>query len=70
MQIRHIHRLCLQLCTVFWAESIRTRFFFVQIVHSKRSTFSTLSMKIIFYETDVTFQFDRLLVKDEAENIG
>ena len=34
VQSRHRHRFCLQVCIVFWAVSIRTRFLYVQIFHS------------------------------------
>ena len=59
VQIRHRHRFCLQFCIVFWAESIRTRSFSVQIIVLDRfsilliflrQTFSTLWR--VFYETD------------------
>jgi len=33
VQIRHRHRFWLELCFVFWAESIRTRFFLYRLLY-------------------------------------
>ena len=60
VQIRHRHKFCLQVCIVFWTESIRTRIFFCtdfcirQMFHSSflRDRLLVLYLWRLFYETD------------------
>ena len=54
VQSRHSHRFCLQVCFVFWAESIRTQTNSVHNFHSSllRDRLLVLCLWRLFYETD------------------